>query len=219
MLGTLFANKVVKVTSDLLLERTVVEYKTLAKLRHPHIVKVYALILEPATQMASLLMDFLPGKSLGQLLNEGHEFTGRTYVEMEVKTLAGQLLSVLVYLTSEGLVHRDINPSNIILTGSHATLIDFQTVCAVSPSSPQGVTGTRPYQAPEMWLPSSYGCKSDVWALGLVLERLLRSSVCPASAEAVQLVTWCLQSDPEERCSAVQALQSSWLQQSDFHKF
>jgi len=212
MLGTSFATKVVKVTNDLLLISAVAEYETLAKLHHPHIVQVHAFLLEPATQMASLRMDFLPGKSLGQLISEGRKFTGKTYEEMEVKCLARQLLSALVYLASEGLVHRDINPSNILLTDSHATLIDFQTVCAVSPSSPQGVTGTRPYQAPEMWDPTSYGCKADVWALGLVLERLLRTSDFPMSAEAGELVTWCKESEPEDRCSAAQALESSWLQ-------
>jgi len=129
LLGTPFATKVVKVTNDQLLTSVVAEYETLAKLHHPHITSVYALVLDKDTQQACLRMDFLPGKSLGQLISEGRKFTGKTYEEMEVKCLARQLLSALVYLASEGLVHRDINPSNILLTDSHATLIDFQTVC------------------------------------------------------------------------------------------
>lgn len=123
-------------------------------------------------------------------------------------SVAKQLLSALLYLDSEGIVHRDINPANIILSGIHATLIDFQTACAVTPFRPSGVTGTAPFQAPEMWDPSAYGTKVDVWALGLVLERLLRSVETRICTELQELVEWCLQADPEARCSAEQALAS-----------
>ena len=122
--------------------------------------------------------------------------------------MAKQLLSALLYLDSLGIVHRDINPANIILSGSHATLIDFQTACVVTPSRPSGPTGTFPFQAPEMWSPSGYDTKVDVWALGLVLERLLRAAEPLLYAELQGLVEWCLQADPEDRCSAEQALAS-----------
>jgi serine/threonine protein kinase len=209
--GTPFACKVVKVTSDFLLKDTVLEYETLLQLHHPHIVGVYELWLEPDLQRASLLMDFLPGKSLSQLLRENHVFTGTKYSEAEVKLLARQVLSALSYLDSQGLVHRDINPSNIILTEAHATLVDFQTVCALSPSSPQGSAGTPPYQAPEMWESAAYGGKADVWAFGLLLERLMRTAETPMSAAGKGIVAWCLQVESEKRCSAAQALASSWL--------
>jgi serine/threonine protein kinase len=210
-LGTPFACKVVKVTSDFMLKGAVLEYDTLLKLHHPNIVGVYGLWLEPDLQRASLLMDFLPGKSLSQLLVENYVFTGKKYSEAEVKLLARQVLSALSYLDSQGLVHRDINPSNIILTEAHATLIDFQTVCALSPSSPQGPAGTPPYQAPEMWESAAYGGKADVWAFGLLLERLMRTEEIPMSAAGKNVVTWCLQAEPKQRCSAAQALESSWL--------
>ena len=71
-LETKFACKVVKVTSDFLLKGAVLEYETLLALHHPHIVCVYGLWLEPDLQRASLMMDFLPGKSLSQLLQESH---------------------------------------------------------------------------------------------------------------------------------------------------
>jgi serine/threonine protein kinase len=121
-------------------------------------------------------------------------------------SVAIQLLSALLYLDSQGIVHRDINPANIVWSGSHATLIDFQTACVVTPSGPSGDTGTFPFQAPEMWGSSSYGTKVDVWALGLVLKHLLRAVETRKSAELQRLVEWCLQADPEARCSAKQVL-------------
>ena len=211
LLGTQFANKIVKVTSDLLLQGAVSEYETLAGLHHPSIVGVFGLSLEETTQKASLVMEFLPGQSLSQLLREGRIFDGRTYIEIEVKAFALQLLSALLYLDSKGFVHGDINPANIILSKIHATIIDFQTVCAFSLAGPHGVTGTPPYQAPEMWFSAVHGSKVDVWALGLVLARLMRSSVIPMSVAGVELLAWCLQSEPLERCSAAQALGCSWF--------
>jgi serine/threonine protein kinase len=199
------------VTSDHIVKSAVKEYETLAKLHHPNIVNVYALSLDEDSQKASLLMEFLPGHSLTKLLLEGHIFDGTAYIEIEVRVIARQLLSVLLYLNNENLAHRDINPSNILWTEAHATLIDFQTICAISPTEPQGVTGTPPYQAPEMWLPASYGSKADVWALGLVLKRLMKSSEVPMSVRGGEALDWCLQTGTEARCSAAEALNSTWL--------
>jgi len=156
-------------------------------------------------------MNFLPGQSLYQLLSEGHEFSGEFYIEAEVKGVAQQLFSTLFYLKVKDCAHRDLNPANIMLAGSQATLIDFQTACFLTPPGIHGVTGTSPYQAPEMWGPAGYGAKVDVWSLGRVLERLLHSSDTPPSAAARKLLDWCLKSDPKTRCSAEQALESSWL--------
>ena len=198
-------------TSDQIVKSAVREYETLVKLHHPNILHVYALSLDEDSQKASLLMEFEPGHSLTQLLLDGHIFDGMAYIEIEVRVIARQLLSALLYLNSEGFAHRDINPSNILWTEAHATLIDFQTICAISLTEPQGVTGTPPYQAPEMWLPESYGSKADVWALGLVLKRLMRSSQGPVSKEGGEALDWCLQTGTEARCSAAEALDSAWL--------
>jgi serine/threonine protein kinase len=199
------------VTSDQIVKSAVKEYETLAKLHHPNIVQVYALSLDEDSQKASLLMEFQPGHSLTQLLLEGRIFDGTAYIEIEVKVIARQLLSALLYLNKENFAHRDINPSNILWAEAHAMLIDFQTVCAISLTEPQGVTGTPPYQAPEMWLPASYGSKADVWALGLVLKRLMRSSEVPMSKKGGEALDWCLQTGTEARCSAAEALGSAWL--------
>ena len=209
-LGALFALKTVKITSEKLLAVTVREYETLKNLQHPNIVHVYDLFLQSDTQEAAISMTLLPGQTLSNLLREGKQFTGENYVEREVKSVARQMLSALSYLKEQGLVHRDINPSNILLSEGHATLIDFQTAVSQS-SAPSGPAGTASYQAPEMLLSSGYDAKVDMWALGLVLQRLVRSSQSPCSAEGLEVIALCLQSDPNLRCSAEEALKSAWL--------
>jgi serine/threonine protein kinase len=204
-LGALFALKTVKVTSEKLLSITIREYETLQKLQHPNIVKVYDLFLQSDTQEAAISMTLLPGQPLSSLLREGHKFT-----ESEVKSVARQMLSALSYMKEQGLAHRDINPANIMLSEGHATLIDFQTAVSLSPA-PSGPAGTAPYQAPEMLLFSGYDAKVDVWALGLVLQRLVRSFESPCSAAGLEMIALCLQSDPSQRCSAEEALKSDWL--------
>ena len=49
------------------------------------------------TQEAAILMDFLPGKSLSELLAAGRRFIGRHYAEREIKSIAKQLFSALMY--------------------------------------------------------------------------------------------------------------------------
>lgn len=76
-LGATFALKTVKVGNEKVLKMTINEYETLHQLRHPHIVSVYGLFLHTDTQEAALLLEWLPGQSLSELLATGRNFTGR----------------------------------------------------------------------------------------------------------------------------------------------
>ena len=211
-LGTLCAIKYTRVTSQSVLEAAVGEYETLSKLQHPHIISVYGFHLQPETKQTAMLMESVQGQSLNEFLLKEWVFTGTVHTETEVKSIAWQLFSVLRYLEEQCIVHRDLNPANILYTAEgQVVLIDFQTACSLRVTQPVGVTGTAGYQAPEMWEDQSYGYQVDVWALGKVLQRLLRTCKATLKESALKVVDMCLMTDPDLRCSASQALESSWF--------
>ena len=207
-----FAVKRVKVRTEALLKMTIKEFETMVKLNHPGIVSVYRLILEASTATAWIVMELVPGQSLTELLTEGHMFTGEVYLEPEVRSIARQLFSALHYLDSLGLVHRDINPANILIVKGVVKVVDFQTAVCYRNALIRGVVGTAPYQAPEMWDYSGYDSKVDVWSAGAVLSKLLHTSVNPPSLTALSFLSLCTESLPSLRLSTSQALAHPWLQ-------
>lgn len=131
-----------------------------------------------------LVQEYIPGQTIQQMLDEGVRFT-----EARVRSLAIQLLEILIYLheLSPPVLHRDIKPSNIIfqaetsdenpdrgLVQGKVYLIDFGSVRdrAVAEGATFTVVGTGGYAPPEqLWGRATP--KSDLYALGATLIHLL----------------------------------------------
>eukprot|EP00756_Hemistasia_phaeocysticola_P020694 Hpha_TRINITY_DN15734_c1_g1::TRINITY_DN15734_c1_g1_i1::g.40383::m.40383/K04445/RPS6KA5, MSK1; ribosomal protein S6 kinase alpha-5 len=91
-----------------------------------------------------------------------------------------QLTSAFVHLAEQGLVHRDVKPTNLMYTArspdAPVKVIDFGTAVMVDPADPEGeygVAGTLRYMSPEMLSKKPYGPLTDVWGLGGVLHLML----------------------------------------------
>jgi len=153
------------------------EAKVLKHLEHPRIPKYRDYFTNKPKNSSelpwfALVYDYIPGKSLQELLQCGERFT-----EAEVKNIATQLLNILIYLheLSPPVIHRDIKPSNIIWgSDKQVYLIDFGTVQdrAKAEGAIFTVVGTSAYVPPEqLWgraIPAS-----DLYALGATLVHLL----------------------------------------------
>ncbi|EDX70935.1 protein kinase domain [Coleofasciculus chthonoplastes PCC 7420] len=125
-----------------------------------------------------LVQDYIPGKSLQQLLNEGKRFT-----ESQVRSIAKQVLEILIYLhgLNSPVLHRDIKPSNLILgEDKQIYLVDFGAV--QDSAAVEGVTftvvGTSGYAPLEQFWGQAVPA-SDLYALGATLIHLL-TGVSPA---------------------------------------
>src|SRR5947209_173793 len=79
----------------------------LSRLKHPNIVEVYGTFLEGDT--SSIIMEFLEGRSLWQILSVERLSLART------KRLMRQVCSALAYAHEQGVIHRDVKPSNIMV--------------------------------------------------------------------------------------------------------
>lgn len=148
------------------------EAQTAANLRHPHIVTIHDVGEESGQYF--LAMAFLPGEALSQLIERGPLPVDRAIAILE------QIASALDYISGQGLIHRDVKPSNIrVHDAEQATLLDFGTVRAAEGTrltTTMAVLGTPEYMAPEQAeIEEAAGIdwRVDLYALGVVAYEML----------------------------------------------
>jgi formylglycine-generating enzyme required for sulfatase activity/tRNA A-37 threonylcarbamoyl transferase component Bud32 len=148
------------------------EARTAAGLRHPHVVTIHE-VGEEAGQHY-LAMEFLPGQPLSQLIE-----SEPLPIEQAVSILE-QVAGALDAVHQQGLIHRDVKPSNIrVDEKGQATLLDFGIVRAAEGTrltTTMAVLGTPEYMAPEQAeIEGGTGIdwRVDVYALGVVAYEIL----------------------------------------------
>jgi serine/threonine-protein kinase len=150
------------------------EAKTLARLSHPHLVRVTDYYQEGGN--AYLVMEFVEGESLEKRIErEG------ALPEGQVLTWAEQLADAVAYCHSQGVIHRDIKPHNVVICpDGRAMLVDFGLVKLWDPNDPQTRTVMRGMGTPEYAPPEQYGTRpghtdqrSDLYGLGATLYHAL----------------------------------------------
>lgn len=149
------------------------EAAILKQLTHPQIPQYRDYFaIDDRLLLFGLVHDYIPGKSLKELLTEGKRFT-----ESQVRRVATEVLQILIYLheLNPAVLHRDIKPSNLILGDDRRIyLIDFGAVQdrATAEGSTFTVVGTYGYAPMEQFGGRSQPA-SDLYALGATLIHLL----------------------------------------------
>ncbi|MGB3508080.1 MAG: protein kinase [Microcoleaceae cyanobacterium] len=148
------------------------EAKTLNQLEHPQIPRFEGIFRD--RKRLFLVQDFVDGQTCYQLRQKG-----KLFQESDIRKLFEQLLPVLSYIHSQGVIHRDISPENIILRKADGVpiLIDFGTVkqialnlanevsSATTSSSSATVIGKVGYAPDEQMGKGIVGEHSDLYAL------------------------------------------------------
>ncbi|MCX6951963.1 MAG: serine/threonine-protein kinase [Verrucomicrobia bacterium] len=161
------------------------EARTAARLRHPHIVSVHD--SGRADGFVYFTMDYLEGGDLAHRLRE------RPFTPRAAAALVQKLAGALAYTHAEGVLHRDVKPSNILLDGEEPRLADFGLAAQLEPggdlTAASGVLGTPHYVAPEALRSGSaaLSATSDLYALGVVLYELLTGRTAFAGAAPAEL--------------------------------
>jgi serine/threonine protein kinase len=96
------------------------EGKLLMQLRHPNLPKVQEVFVDQTTGRAFLVMDFIDGETLEEML----ERLQRPLTWKEAQPILAQVINALNHLHRNKVVHRDIKPSNIIVTKRYETVYD-----------------------------------------------------------------------------------------------
>lgn len=154
---------------ELNVEKLKMEAEFLRKANHPNIVRFIDQFTDPDGQF-HLVEEYIDGNDLLTA------FARKTAQEHEVLKWAVQILDALDYIHRSGMVHRDLNPKNIMLTrDDRIVLIDFGTVKRRSDStSTVTIFTTAGFSAPEI-TKGFTDERSDVYGVGSILLYMLTS--------------------------------------------
>jgi tetratricopeptide (TPR) repeat protein/tRNA A-37 threonylcarbamoyl transferase component Bud32 len=155
-------------------DRFVREIEIAAGLQHPHILPLYD--SGEAGGLVYYVMPYVEGEPLSAKMAR----EGAMPVEESVRILR-DVVDALAYAHDRGVIHRDIKPDNVMLSGNHAVVMDFGVAKAVSAAAAsQALTstgmalGTPAYMAPEQATADPHiDHRADIYAVGVVGYELL----------------------------------------------
>ncbi|NLU77147.1 protein kinase [Micromonospora sp. HNM0581] len=150
-----------------------VEAQAAARLCHPNITNVYDYgeSEQGGVTVPYVVMELIDGGPLtARLARDGH------LPWREAVTVAVEVASALTTAHARGVVHRDVSPGNVMLTATGVKVVDFGISALVGESEkgPDGaLLGTPAYLAPERLDNGQVSPATDVYAVGLLLYRML----------------------------------------------
>ncbi|RKT86621.1 Serine/threonine protein kinase [Saccharopolyspora antimicrobica] len=147
-------------------ERFAEEARILAGLSHPGLVTVHD--FSAGADELYLIMELVEGRTLADEVHHG------ALPPQRVAEIGSRLADVLAHVHDNGIVHRDVKPSNVLIAGDGSVyLADFgisRLAAAAGRMTSSGVLiGTATYMSPEQVSGGEVGYPADVYALGLVL--------------------------------------------------
>ena len=152
------------------------EALSVAALNHPGIVSVYDSGKEdsPSGAMPYIVMEYVEGKTLREMVNKGERFALNRAVE-----ITEGILIALQYSHKNGIIHRDIKPGNIMITDNgDVKVMDFGIARALADTgatmtSTWNIIGTAQYLSPEQATGTQADARSDLYSVGCLLYELL----------------------------------------------
>lgn len=156
-------------------DRFLMEAEALRLISHPAVIQILA-IEQPPDEPPYLVLEPLKGESLGDHLKR-HQFVDAELAVLLMREVARALEAV----HAAGVVHRDLKPDNIFLVGpidepNHVKVLDFgmaQLSSEAYDEKSTSILGTVQYMAPEQILVEPVDERADVYALGMMLFRMV----------------------------------------------
>lgn len=152
--------------------RFVREAQTIARWQHPHIIQIH--YADDEDGLYYFVMEYIDGLDLGQLIAQ-YSDKGEWAPPAEVLRIGQAAASALDYAHRQGVIHRDVKPSNILIAkNGRITLADFGLALDVEQGTQGEVFGSAHYISPEQALNSAEAVpQSDLYSLGVILYELL----------------------------------------------
>jgi eukaryotic-like serine/threonine-protein kinase len=144
------------------------EAKHVSQLNNPHIIPLYEIGFQEETPF--LVYQFYEGEQLKQRLQREGKLN-----QLDAVKITDQLLDGVGYAHKNNIIHRDLNPSNLLIDkAGNIRIMDFGiSVIVGTVTASTEVTGTVNYLAPEQLTNSELGPPVDIFASGLILYEML----------------------------------------------
>jgi serine/threonine-protein kinase len=191
------------------------EAEALSKLNHPNIQTVHDFSTEDGIDF--LVSEYVPGITLSEKL------AAQGLALKEILRLGEHLAEGLAAAHEQGIVHRDVKPSNLRITpDGRLKILDFgvaklgfDTLATQTLTETQSIAGTPLYMAPEQKLGESVDARTDVYSAGLVLQEMATGKppkppetleLAGSSPRLQQIIEKCLEKEPENRYQSAREL-------------
>ncbi len=151
------------------------EAKILAKLNHPNIVNIYDFIEEGG--LFYIVTEFCEGKVLDKLVESGELYSTENCI-----TIFRQILTGIEFAHRNGVIHRELKPSNIIVSSENvAKILDFGIAKLTDTNKSMTKTGTKMgslyYMSPEQVLGKEVDLRTDIYSLGVLFFEMLTRKI------------------------------------------
>jgi tRNA A-37 threonylcarbamoyl transferase component Bud32 len=221
-LGRRVAIKFLQSHDPRLTERFIVEAQATARCSHEHIVVIHD--VRELHGNPFMVLEYLKGQPLGKLLGDDRLTPSRAL------QLAVPIVRALVCAHAQKIVHRDLKPANIFMTDSGTIkVLDFGIAKFVHESTRRDATpaeatlsnamdllhpeltrqgmlvGTLPYMSPEQWGANAVDHRTDIWAMGILLYRMVvgRHPLAPLDGHQLMVTAVLEQPMPSARNAGV----------------
>ena len=148
-------------------QQLLIEARTIAKLQHPNIITLFEMDEHLGTPY--LVFEYVDGQSLKDYLNKKGKLNAQESIN-----IISPILNAIAYAHKRGVVHRDLNPTNILITSQDKPrLMDFGIATLLGQRHEDGIWGTFKYMSPEQCENENITAPSDIFSLGLILYELI----------------------------------------------
>ncbi|MCG3210450.1 MAG: Serine/threonine-protein kinase PknD [Anaerolineae bacterium] len=147
------------------------EARAIAQLKHPHIVSVYR--YGEANGLLYLAMEYIDGANLAAIL-AGYHRDQKLMALADVNAIIRPICLALDYAHGQGVIHRDVTPSNIMLDNEARPILTDFGLALLDNQTRGEIFGTAQYMAPEQVVSSArVVSQSDLYSIGVILYEIL----------------------------------------------
>lgn len=182
-------------------------YERISRIQDSHIPRIYQ--CQESEGMLYVIEEYIAGETLMEKMEKGYIFSERETIEILI-----QLCEALecLHIRLKPIIHRDIKPSNIMISNDRVVkLIDYNAARCYAQGATEDTKymGTPGYAAPEQYGFSQSDMRTDIYALGVLLNYMLlgrHPNEKIASGDLGKIVRKCIQIDPGKRYDSVNSI-------------